>query len=348
MAVHGTIFRMTDCKATSHSAIEQTLKFLREHAPLVVTGHVRPDGDALGSALALARLLNLQGIEAVASAYPDELGAPGFLEGSELIVPPSVAAVNCRALVAVDCGSVDRLPESFQPLVGKVPVLNIDHHRTNSRFGAVNWIEDRASSTGELIWRLSRRAGWHLDRAVAEALWVALITDTGRFAYDQTRPRTLICAAALLRHGVRTAMINDRIYGTFPRRVMEIKRRAYNALTFWREGEVALVTLSYADFVAAGCTKADAEDVIEIPRALEGSRVAFFFYETEPDSRFTRVSIRTRAPLDATVLASQFGGGGHDRAAGCNISQPLQQAVATMREAVNEWLDSIPSDALQN
>jgi phosphoesterase RecJ-like protein len=318
----------------------RALVFLRAGGPFVVTGHVRPDGDALGSALALGRLLQRQGIPAVVSAEPAELGSPAFLEGCEAIVPPAVAAAGpCGALVTVDCGAVERLPEPLQPLVKRVPSLNIDHHRTNSRFAAVNWIEERASSTGELIWRLSRRAGWPLDRATAEALWVAVVTDTGRFAYDQTRPATLMCAADLVRHSVRTSLINDRIYGAFSRRVLELKRRAFNSLAVWRDGEVATVALTRRDFEETGCTKADAEDVIEIPRSLAGSSVALFFYEAGGSDDVTRVSIRTRAPLDATLLAGRYGGGGHARAAGCNVPAPLPAAMALVQQAVDAWLD---------
>lgn len=318
----------------------RALDFLRAGWPFLITGHVRPDGDALGSALALGRLLTQQGVAAVVSAEPGELGTPGFLEGCETIVPPAVAAVRpCRALITVDCGVVERLPEPLQPLVGRVPTLNIDHHRTNSRFGAVNWIEERASSTGELIWRLSRRAGWPLDRTIAEALWVAVVTDTGRFAYDQTRPATLICGADLVRHGVRTAIINDLIYGSFARRVLELKRRAFNTLVVWRDGEVAAVALTQRDFTETGCTKADAEDIIEIPRSLIGSHVALFFYEAGGTESVTRLSIRTRAPLDATVLAGRFGGGGHARAAGCNVPGSLPAAMTLIQQAVDEWMD---------
>jgi phosphoesterase RecJ-like protein len=318
----------------------RALAFLRTGGPFVITGHVRPDGDALGSALALGRLLQQQGVPAVVSAEPGEVGSPGFLEGCEAILPPATAAAgSCGALVALDCGALERLPEALQPLAGRVPVLNIDHHRTNSRFGAVNWIEERASSTGELIWRLSRRAGWPLDRAIAEALWVAVITDTGRFAYDSTRPATLVCGADLVRHGARTAMINDRIYGAFAHRVLELKRRAFNSLAVWRNGEVAVVSLTRRDFDETGCTKADAEDIIEIPRSLSDSRVALFFYEAGGQEHVTRLSIRTRPPLDATLLAGRYGGGGHARAAGCNVPAALPQATARVQQAVDEWID---------
>ena len=311
---------------------------------VLITGHVRPDGDSLGCMIALAHLLNRAGVKAVATAERTGLGGPGFLKGVEKLVAPEAAAKKSfDLLISLDCGALERLPEPIQPLVAKLPVINIDHHRTNTLFGTLNWIEGHSSSTAELVWRLARKAGWPLDTVSAEALWVAIITDSGRFAYDQTTSATLRCGADLLRHGVRTAVINDKLYCSFSRISMELKKRAFRTLTVWDNNEVASVTLTGQDFEETGGSKADAEDVIEIPRSLIGNRVALFFYGSEDDNAETRVSIRTRAPLDATALAKQFGGGGHARAAGCTLNEPLSQAKKTFRKAVAEWLQQQPS-----
>ena len=319
------------------------LKAIRQADSVLVTGHVRPDGDSLGCMIALAHLLNRAGIKAVATAERKGLGGPGFLAGVEKLVPPEAAAKKkFDLLISVDCGAFDRLPEPIQPLAQKLTVINVDHHRTNTLFGALNWIDGRASSTGEMIWRLVRKAGWQLDAVAAEALWVAVITDTGRFAYDQTTPATLRCGADLLRYGVRTAFINDRLYCSFSRTNIELKSRAFRTLTVNDNNAVASVTLTGRDFEATDGTKADAEDVIEIPRSLVGNRVALFFYGDEDDSAETRVSIRTRAPLDATELARKFGGGGHSRAAGCTIHEPLSLAKRTFMKALAEWLTHQP------
>jgi len=313
---------------------------------VLITGHVRPDGDSLGCMIALAHLLNRAGIKAVATAERNGLGGPGFLAGVEKLLAPDVAArKKFDLLISLDCGAFERLPEPIQPLAAKLKIINIDHHRTNTLFGTLNWIEARVSSTGEMLWRLARKAGWKLDAVAAEALWVAVITDSGRFAYDQTTPATLRCGADLLRYGVRTAYINDKLYCSFSRISMELKRRAFRTLTVSEDNEVASVTLTGQDFEETGGTKADAEDVIEIPRSLIGNRVALFFYGSEDDNAETRVSIRTRAPLDATVLAKQFGGGGHARAAGCTLREPLSQAKKTFRKAVAEWLAQQPPEA---
>lgn len=304
---------------------------------IVVTAHARPDGDALGAALALGRSLAQRGRDAVVALARDEIGAPAILEGVDALVAP-VAIEQAERLVCVDCGSIERLPEPLRVLVGRVPVVNIDHHPTNTCFGTVNWIDASCSSCGEMVWRLLRQAGWPLDRAIAEALWVAVVTDTGRFAHDSTRPATLRCGAELLRHGVRTAWINDCLYGQFAERVLRLKARAYAGLETWAGGRAAVVSLTQADFDATGCTRADAEDIIEIPRSLRGSTVALFFYEAGGDAHATRLSIRTREPLDATVLAALYGGGGHRRAAGCTVPLPMAEARRQVRERVEALL----------
>jgi phosphoesterase RecJ-like protein len=310
---------------------------------IVVSGHARPDGDALGAALALGRCLAAAGRDAIVAGRPEELGAAGFLDGCAALVRPEEAASGASLLVAVDCGDVERLPEPLRPLSGRIEVVNIDHHPTNARFGTWNWVDPAASSCGEMVWRLVRRAGWPLDRSAAEALWVAVVTDTGRFAYDSTRPATLRCAADLLRCGVRTSWINDRLYGQFERRVLELRRRAYDTLEVWAGGLVACVTLTARDFAETGCSRADAEDVVDIPRSLRGSLGSLFFYEAgEPGT--TRVSIRARPPLDATVLAMPFGGGGHRGAAGCTVDAPLADAKRLLFAAVGDWLRS-PKEA---
>lgn len=325
-------------KAAARSPMQKVLAFLERPGLIVLTGHVRPDGDALGAAVGLARCLAQQDRQVVVAAEPTDIRAVAFLDGYDAVVPPAqAAALDVAALISVDCGTVQRLPDALQPLVARLPVVNIDHHRTNTLFGQVNWVDSRAGSTSEMIWRLSRRAGWKLDRVTAEALWVGVVTDTGRFAYDQTSPRTLRCGADLLRYGVRTAWINDRLYGAFDLKVLELKRRAFLSLEFWQNGLIAAVTLTREDFAATGCNKSEAEDVIEIPRSLRGNVVALFFYESGSDP-VTRLSIRTREPLDATQLALHFGGGGHARAAGCTIQAPLAEAKTQVLARLDAWM----------
>ncbi len=324
-------------ESTRHrSGLRAVADALKSPGKFLISGHLRPDGDALGSALALTRFLNQAGHRAFFTAYKTQLGRPGFLEGCARVVRPE-DAVKKRydAWIALDCGNIERLPEPLQAPAAKARVINIDHHATNTRFGAVNWVDPKASSTSELVWKLARKMRWPLDRASAEALWVGLVTDTGRFAHDHVRPAALRYGADLLKHGVRTSLINDRIYTFITPSVLELKRRAINSLDTWCNGQVALITLTRDDFRDTHTVKADAEDFIEIPRALSTVRLALFFYEGERlRDASTRLSIRTRAPLDATRLAARFNGGGHIRAAGCTLDMPLKQAILSVKNAL--------------
>jgi phosphoesterase RecJ-like protein len=308
---------------------------------ILISGHLSPDGDALGSMLALARLLNNAGKQAFATADLNSLGKPGFLDGVEDMIPVrKLKRQRFDLFIAVDCATFERMPGEVRPVAEKLPIICIDHHHTNADFGDVSILDSEASSTGELIWRFAKWNEWKLDRASAEALWVAMITDSGRFAYDSTKPGTLRAAGDLLKHGVRTSYINDIIYGEFTRKAIELKRIAWRSLHIWKNRKVAEVTLTREDFRSVRGTKADAEDIIEIPRSVAKNEIALFFYQIPDRTKETRCSIRTRGDWDATAIAGRFGGGGHLKAAGCTIKSPLASAKRKMRAAVKEILRS--------
>ena len=313
---------------------------------ILISGHLSPDGDSLGSMIALARLLTAAGKEAFATADLNALGKPGFLEGVADLIPLRKLKSRARRakfdlLIAVDNSSFSRMPPEIKAVAEKLPAICFDHHVTNDgTFGQVQVVDPTASSTGEIIWRFAKWNEWTLDRAIAEALWVALITDSGRFAYDSTKPGTMRAAGDLLKHGVRTALINDILYGTFPKKAIELKRIAWRSLHIWKNRKVAEVTLTRDDFREVRGTKADAEDIIEIPRSVIRNEIALFFYQIPDRTKETRCSIRTRGDWDATVLAGKFGGGGHVKAAGCTIKASMGAAKRQMRAAVRELLKS--------
>ncbi len=316
----------------------RVLQALHAYPRILVTGHVRPDGDSVGSSVALVLILQALGHRAALSILPETVGGPRFLlQGLPNIAPADLAAGDFDAVVALDSSADYRIPDHIQPLLQRLPVITIDHHGTNPGFGIISWVESNASSTGELIYRLAHHARLPLTPAIAEALWVAVITDTGRFAYDSTHPSTLRMAARLLAAGVRTAEINDKIYIFASRNALDLKSRAYQSLQTWYEDRVSLVSLTAADFRETGCNKSDVEDVVDIPRAIENSLVNLFFYESNSQPGVTRLSIRTRGACDATLLAAQFGGGGHYRAAGCDIPGDLPAARQTVKQALATW-----------
>jgi phosphoesterase RecJ-like protein len=324
---------------TIHERFAAAKAFLGEGRRILISGHRSPDGDALGSMIALARLLRAAGHEAVATADVHALGKPGFLEGVKDLLPlRKLRRCKFDVFFYVDCSAPDRLPPEARPFAEKLPTITIDHHATSAEAGAVSIIDPHAAATGELVWQFAKWMEWPIDRAVAEALWVALVTDTGRFAYDSTRPATLRAACDLLKHGVRTAYINDVIYCSFPLKAMELKRRAWRSLHIWKNRRVAEVSLTRDDFREVRGSKADAEDVIEIPRQTAKNEVALFFYQIPDRTHETRVSIRTRDPWDATAIAAQFGGGGHLRASGCTVKGSIALAKRLVRKAVREMM----------
>ena len=310
---------------------------------ILVSGHLSPDGDSLGSMIAMARLLRNAGHEAYATADLNALGKPGFLEGVEDLIPVRKLKRQRKfdLFIAVDCASFERMPPEVRPVAEKLPKICIDHHVTNDgSFADVSIVDPESSSTGELVWQVAKWNEWKLDRPIAEALWVAIVTDSGRFAYDSTKPGTMRAAGDLLKHGVRTALINDILYGSFSRKAIELKRIAWRSLHVWKNRKVAEVTLTRDDFREVRGTKAEAEDVIEIPRQVARNEIALFFYQIPDRTKETRCSIRTRGEWDATVLAAKFGGGGHVKAAGCTIKASMGSAKRQMRAAVRELLKS--------
>ena len=318
-------------------------KLIAASRRILVSGHLSPDGDSLGSMIAMVRLLRAAGKDAYATADLNALGKPGFLEGVKDLIPVRKLRRQKKfdLFVAVDCASFERMPPEVRPVAEKLPKLCIDHHVTNDgSFADVSIVDAEASSTGEIVWCFAKWNEWKLDRPIAEALWVAIVTDSGRFAYDSTKPGTMRAAGDLLKYGVRTALINDILYGTFPKKAIELKRIAWRSLHVWKNRKVAEVTLTRDDFREVRGTKADAEDIIEIPRSVAKNEIALFFYQIPDRTKETRCSIRTRGDWDATVLAGKFGGGGHVRAAGCTIKAPMGAAKRQMRAAVKEMLKS--------
>lgn len=309
---------------------------------IIVSGHLSPDGDSLGSMIALAKILSSPEREVVASTDINSLGKLAFLDGVEKILPAKKAKRQKFDLfIAVDCSATDRLPPDLRSLADRLPKICIDHHVTNDgTYGDVQIVDPEASSAGEIVWRFAKFHGFKFDREIAEALWVSLITDTGRFAYDSTKTGTLRVAGDLLKHGVRTSLINDIIYGTFTRKAIELKKRAWRSLKIWKNRKVAEVSLTRDDFREVRGTKADAEDIIEIPRSVLRNEIAIFLYQIPDRTKETRLSIRTRGDWDATIIAAKFGGGGHRKAAGCTIKANMPTARRRVRAAIKEILKS--------
>ncbi len=310
---------------------------------IAIATHVNPDGDAAGASLALCLLLRKLGKDARILMDRDTLGAPGILyRGVETVADPALLPWEPDLLVCLDCADVKRVaPASLAPRVGVWRTVVIDHHH-NPGFGDLNYIAPDASSTGELVYDLARHAGWPLSRDVAEALWVAVVTDTGRFSYSCTHPSTLQCAAELLSLGVRAAWLNDELYNQVDERVLRLQQRALATLEKWFGGVVTVISLEASDYAETGCRKSHTEEFVNLARDVRGARLSIFFYALPDDPATAHLSIRSREPAPgesgdpsiptARELAVNFGGGGHDLAAGATLYCPLAEARRLVRE----------------
>jgi len=308
---------------------------IRSANTLIVTAHIRPDGDAVGSALGLHRMLLAAGKSStVVDLGPIPERYQFLIYDGECRSADSVDFGTADCIIALDAGAIERTPEFVAEQKGKVPVINIDHHKSNTSFGDLNWIDETASSVGEMLCMLAATMDLTITADAAEALWVAIATDTGRFSYSNTSPRTMQAASGLLQTDIDIAAINHAIYNAMPLRQLQLQGRALQRLTTHEGGRVAMVTLSRDDYVELGCTSADAEDIVNLPRSLEGVNVAIFLYELL-DEPGTKVSLRTSEPYDAAEFCRLFDGGGHARAAGCSLPGTLDSTISQVLERVH-------------
>ena len=329
----------------ARGSVRAVAEALRGFRRVLVTAHIRPDGDAVGSCVAMSRLLKAQGWEPTVALSPLGMGPPRFLlEYATCVAPTNVRARDYDCVLLLDCGGPERLPDGpLRDAAERLPAVVIDHHMTSNRaYGLARWVVPDASSTGELIHRFAKRMRWPIDREAAEALWVALVTDTGRFAYSCTHPSTLRAAADLLAQGVDSSAINDRLYLYASEGAMLLKRKAYDSLTTWFRGRVALICLTARDFRRAGVAKSEIEDAIDIPRSIPTAQISLFFYETKDKPGVTRLSVRTRGEdlgFTAASIAAHFGGGGHIRAAGCDLHAKPKAAIETVKAYLATFFD---------
>jgi len=313
-----------------------TLARLAAWTRIAVFTHERPDGDAIGSSIGLVRLLRAAGRQAWAldlGPFPDRyafLYDPDEQAASDTLGPDAV-----DGLIVLDCGALDRAPPAAATWIGQRPSINIDHHLSNTGFATVNAVDTAASSVGELICRLADAASYPLTPTAAIPLWTAIVTDTGRFAYDSTSPETLRAAARLLEQGIPASRLDHTLFQAASETRLRLEAHAMVSLQTAADGTVAWITLRQADFAALGAAPVDTEDLVNIPRRLPTAVVAIFFCEL-PDAGETKVSVRTRPPCDAAALCRRFDGGGHARAAGCTLAGDADAARTAILAALRE------------
>ncbi|MEN8150760.1 MAG: bifunctional oligoribonuclease/PAP phosphatase NrnA [Planctomycetota bacterium] len=305
----------------------------------IFSSHVPPDGDGLGAAIALVRWFRSTGRRAVFAAGGDVQSCLHFVyEEDEIDTAPAGPEESFDLHVALDAATRARLAGN-EPRFAAAPLLvNVDHHVTNENFGHVNWVDPDASSTGEMVYRLLKEIGAPLSTEIAEPLYVAVMTDTGRFSYSNTTPAVHGMAAELLAAGVRPDRATGAIYRSVSPSWLRLTALAVEGMTIVADGRVACITATTQIIERSGADPLDVGDLVSIPISVAGVEVGALFRPA--DGGGTKISLRSREVFPVNEFAARYGGGGHPRAAGAKVDLPVEEArdavLAELAAAVAE------------
>ena len=312
------------------------LAFVRAHDNFLVSGHVRSDGDALGSQLAFHSMLGKLGKKSHVVCDQGALPDFRFMPGSESVGSgPGDLRPPYEAVFTFDSGSWGRLERISAALDRrKTTVVNIDHHASNDRFGDLNWIDPTFSSSGEMAWELVKASGVKPDRDIATCVYTAVVTDTGRFSFSNTTIETHLNASELLQFGVRPAEIHKALFRQKTPAQLRYLAEVLGRIRLTADGRVGWIVLSRELSRKTGYEPGDTQEFIDQVKSIRGVLAAVLLRETDEPGK-VKVSWRTDAGVDGIAIASKWGGGGHPRASGATFRGALEDAE---REVLRETI----------
>ena len=322
------------------SSRDRVLAELRDAGKLVVVAHENPDGDAIGSLVAMRGILSEIGKDCVMFIDAHDLPLPqeyAFLPLDGLVSEPP-ADVNERTIVFLDCGNIERNPaEAFRRTSPHPPhILNIDHHHDNTHFGTVNLVVPGASCTAEIVWDLMNELEVTPTRTIADALYVGLITDTGRFMYENTGTQAHLMAADLIEAGVDVHDVYRHVYEGVPQGKLALLARGLANIQRYDDGRLTITDLSVGDFSDSDAEESYSEGVIDHLRAVQGTRLAALVRDRlggSGNGGSRKVSLRAGDDaIDVSAIARAQGGGGHRQAAGFSTELSYDELVSFLRE----------------
>ena len=314
-----------------------------EQSPLVALAcHVTPDGDALGSMLAMHLLCRSQSKASVASFPEPFVVAPHYtyLPGLDLVTKPADFPEAPPVMVTFDCGSLDRLNELAEPAREAGELIVVDHHATNESYGSINLLDADAAASAVMVYRLAKRLGWPIKRDVAICLYTGIVTDTGRFQYSNTTAKALRLAAELVEAGADVHHVFQQVYESVEFQKLKLLARALMRAEIYEGGRVVVSHLVREDFTDLGAPDPYSEGIIDYLRAVEGAEMAALIREpprlSGPERR---VSLRASVDeLDVSRIARHFGGGGHRQAAGFTTNLPVEDLIERLRVEIASQL----------
>ncbi len=315
-------------------------KVFEESARVLIVTHRDPDGDAIGSQLAFTSYLRDIGIDAVPirdDAVPDKyLFLSGIKDISE--VDQLEKGLKFDTILFIECPTLLRGSNVNGLVESAVNVINIDHHLDNHQYGTINWVDSKRSSVGEMAYEYFCHVGYEINPVVAEYLYAAILTDTGRFRYPGTTPRTMEIAARLIEAGADPQKICDQVYYNMSPSSMKLFGRVLSGIEFLDNDSICLLTLTREMLTQSGATQAETEGLVDYTMFSKGVKAGALFREINEQQ--TKVSLRSKGPIDVAAIASHYGGGGHSNAAGCVLDMPLddtrRQILYRLSEAVHD------------
>ena len=318
---------------TMTTDLDRAAETIGEASSLALACHVDPDGDALGALLGLLHLCRAVGKPWVASWPEPFVVAPHyrFLPGLDLATKPADFPKAPEVMVTFDCGSINRLNELAVPARAAGELVVIDHHSTNDRYGTINLIDADAAASVVLVRRLARRLGWELDRDSAMCLYTGLVTDTGRFQYDNTTPEVFALAEELAEFDLPVAAMSRQLFEEHRFAYLQLVGAALSRAELDHARRFVFTWVTADDLHRFGVELEETEGLIDLVRRTGEADVSCVLKET-PEG--TRVSLRSLGGVDVGAIALSFGGGGHRAAAGFTLDRPVSEVVAAVKASL--------------
>lgn len=328
----------------SKAMVKKVLAFIRKHDHFLVSGHVRSDGDALGSQLAFHHLLKKMGKTSQVVCDQGALPEYRFLPGSDKVgAGPEDLRPGYSAVFTFDSGSWERLERISAALPRKgLTVVNVDHHASNERFGDINWVDPSFSACGEMVWELVKASGVKPDSNLATCVYTTIVTDTGRFSFSNTTTETHLNAAELIACGVKPGAVHHALYRQRTKEQLAYLAEVLGRIRLTDDGQVGWIVISKDIERKAGAPPGDTQEYIDHVKSIKGVRVAVLLKETDEPGKI-KVSWRTDAGIDGIALASKYKGGGHPRASGATFRGTLEEAERTIVDETIRFVRERPA-----
>jgi bifunctional oligoribonuclease and PAP phosphatase NrnA len=314
--------------------IKEIIEAINKGQSFLVTSHVRLDGDALGSELAVYLMLKDLGKKVV--VYNQDITPEHyrFLPAAQNIVYDPGAVEQYDTAMILDCSELERVGERAEA-IGKIKnLINIDHHISNNGFCKLKLIDAQASSAGELIFRLMKEMGFQLTKDICTNLYTAILTDTGGFRYSNTRQGALFAAGTLVENGADPQCISENIYESDPPSKLKLRARALETLSLDMDRKVGSLTVTNEMLQETGASMDSTEGFVDIPRAVQGIEIATLY--TQLNGNGFKISLRSKGKVNVEKIAKKFGGGGHINAAACRIEGDIDSIKSKIMEAIKE------------